>query len=140
MTLTEVGLFTGQGITFIGLVVTLLTVLFNKKARTPADDQARIAFGVAILEKQLERAQEREQQWTEVEKFLRGQLDKQEGENTTLKNLVSDVQRQVRELEIERDELQRRIRHLAAMHTRGEAITLEDILGATTDTASLAVA
>lgn len=132
----ETGLLIGQIFTTLLGGGGLLAALINKKARTPADDQARIAFGVSILEKQLERSQQDAARWLEVERFLREQIarletsaDAAEGAAEEARTLLTTVREQLREVTAERDELQRRIGQLAIKHTQNEPITLEDILG-----------
>lgn len=125
----DVGLLIGQVVTLLVSCIAIITALINKKARTPADDQARIAFGVSILEKQLERSQLDAARWIQVEEFLRGQIARAEGKADEAEALLEQVRDQVREVTRERDELQRRLTKLAGKHTRNETITLEDILG-----------
>lgn len=129
MSPAETGLLIGQILTTLLGGGGLVAALINKKARTPADDQARIAFGVSILEKQLERSQQDAQRWLEVERYLRERIERAEGEAEEARTLLEKVSEQARLVTAERDELQKRIARLAAMHTRNEPIRLEDILG-----------
>lgn len=132
MSPAEIGLLVGQILAGGSGLGAIIIVLVNKKARTPADDQARIAFGVSILEKQLERSQQDAQRWLEVERYLRERIERAEGEAEEARTLLEKVSEQARVVTAERDELQKRIAKLAAMHTRNEPITLEDILGTQT--------
>jgi uncharacterized coiled-coil DUF342 family protein len=132
MTPQEIGQYAAQAVT---LIVALLA-LKAKKIRAPADDQARIDSGIAILNSQLERTEKAQGRWLDVEKYLREELDKKDTTNKgqreeiqRLSDLLRQTSEQLADLREERDELAYRIRNLASKYGRGETITLADIVG-----------
>jgi len=113
-----------------GSAIAVVTVaLIQKFGKGPDQRHNEVAFGVGILEKQIERAANESARWLDVEKFLRDELRKAEADKARIEGLLETARDQIRSLQKERDELLNRQRLLVAKFTRGEQITLADITG-----------
>ncbi|WNO27782.1 membrane protein [Microbacterium phage Huwbert] len=111
-----------------GLYV-LISSLVNKFGKGPAERQTEVEFGVGILQQQLQRAAEESKRWLEIEQFLREELRKSESDKDRVEDLLRKANAQILSLQRERNELINRQTLLVAKFTRGEQITLADIIG-----------
>lgn len=110
-------------------VSAIIVVLFQTFGKKPSDRQAEVEFAVELLREQITKAERDAERWLEVERFLRGELDKADADKQKLRELLGKANAQIEELLIERQELQKRLTRLAEKVGRGEDITLEDIAG-----------
>ncbi|AVR56902.1 hypothetical protein PBI_TRISCUIT_29 [Microbacterium phage Triscuit] len=111
-----------------GLYV-LISSIVTKFGKGPAERQTEVEFGVGILQQQLTRAAEESKRWLEIEQFLREELRKSESDKDRVEDLLRKANAQILSLQRERNELINRQTLLVAKFTRGEQITLADIIG-----------
>lgn len=123
--LALLGMLLGGG---SGLFV-LIKSLIDKYGKGPAERQSEVAFGVGVLEKQIERSANESARWLDVEKFLREELRKANADTERVQDLLDTAREQLEELREERDALHQRQQALVRKYRMGEKITLADITG-----------
>ncbi len=113
-----------------GSAIAVITIaLIQKFGRGPDQRQSEVAFGVGILEKQIERAALESARWLDMEKYLRDELRKTESDKDRIDSLLTTANAQIRSLQKERDALLSRQHLLVMKFRRGDQITLADITG-----------
>lgn len=125
LTPTEIVLIMGQVITFLGLIVTIIVAVINKKARTPSDENDSIRLGNDFLRGLLNDARtEREELRRTIEELRDDKKTHEEAVNR-LEHLAKTKDDRIRELEEILERLTQKLQ-------RGEVVSLQDILGDTT--------
>ncbi len=136
MTVAEAAQAGGVLVSALALLISIIVAVINRKTRTPADDQARLEFGVGIIEKQLEAAQKDRDAMRETEQYLREQLDKADTasaehrqERATLRDIINTLEERLHEKDSLIAQYKRTLDALAVKIHRGDPITLSDVYG-----------
>lgn len=128
-----------QGVSGGGvLTIVYLTfqIIFNKKLRTPADDQARIEFSVKVLQDRITEANADREAMKVTTDWMRAELDKRDRDKAADFNEKQELYEKIVKLQDRinaKDDIIRELRDrqtmLAAKAARGEFITAADIFG-----------
>lgn len=132
----QIGLYIGQAVTLILAIFAFIQVVAAKKIRTPADNQAREDFAYRVLKERLDEANADRAVLTDTVNYLREDARKRDVQDNedfereqqrvdlvrSLNTRISDLSRQVQELEQRQDAIADKVR-------RNFPITLADIYG-----------
>jgi small-conductance mechanosensitive channel len=136
MTAIETGQLIGQFVTLLGTVAAILIAVFNKKARTPADDQARQAFAYQVIKERLDEANADRKVLSDTVNFLRDQArarDEQDANDfereQKREELTRDLNKRINDLNGRIHAYEARLERLAEKVRNGHTITLVDIYG-----------
>lgn len=132
LTTTEVVLIMGQVITFLGLIVTIVVAVINKKARTPSDENDSIRLGNEFLRGLLSDAKAEREELRKTIEELRDDKKTHEEAVSRLESIADTKDARIRELEAILERLTEKLQ-------RGEVVSLQDILGDTTGSSPIII-
>lgn len=119
----------GQVLTFLASGVAIVVALVNKKARTPADDQARAEFGYRVLQERYNESVADRKVLSETVDYLREQGRQDFEREQKKEELIRSLNRRITELTQQIDDYESRMSRLAHKVRNHEPITLSDIYG-----------
>ena len=119
----------GQALTFLTAAIAIIVALVNKKARTPADDQARAEYGYRVLKERYDESVADRKVLSDTVDYLREQGRQDFDREQKKEDLIRSLNRRITELTRQIDEFEARIARLADKVRNGQPITLTDIYG-----------